>query len=738
MGEDRTTPPGAAAVPFKSNKTEGSDMPDNMLSKSTTVLLATLSAGAALGDQDTPTQVLDEVSVTATREARATKDVPQSIAVIGQQKIEDAKMQNVKDAIQGTPGVLIDSKNGGYDARLIIRGAGLKAPYGIREIMVLRDGVPMTDPDSFTRLDFIDTQDIERIEITKGPGDLFSTGSAGGAIQIISKSVFDDSGNRVRVGGGNFETRSYNVRYGGMVSDNQAFAVTASRRSSDNNWRLWNQFDTSQLSVKHGVQLDSHSAWESEVSYSEANLQLPGSMSAAQFEDFKNTGEQTATQDVWKSSGRYSKIWFFNTKYEQQIGDLTFKPRLYYNQWKHYHPVTGLINDSGDWAKVFGTDLEAHYRHQVAGNDARLVTGVTLRQDRTDDARKYEYRDYTALPTGRITSTLTDEKGTLASVSNSKNTIYGVFAQESLRPTRRVLIDAGFRYDRSKFDVDEDEYWAYDYASGKYIAGAGPSTTKRTYNLFAPKIGVSYEVTDRLSGYATVARASQVPSESEVTSNPDINAAKSTNYEIGLKGRMARWSFDTAIYVNPVRDEIIQVRQDTQTVYVNAGRTDKKGFEFSGTHALTDRMQVGLNYAYSNYKFAEFTEPVRVGAITTNVDRTGNYLPYVPKHQYGVSFGYHRPEGFQLAVSANSWGRYFLDNANSETYGGYKWVTNVTLGYEHGRHSLSVNLDNAFGDRYAMEVKKDTNGSVSYYAASPRTWLLTYTYKLSPQATGGR
>ncbi|MBK7813838.1 MAG: hypothetical protein IPJ52_05735 [Rhodocyclaceae bacterium] len=31
---------------------------------------------------------------------------------------------------------------------------------GIREIMVLRPGVPLSDPDSFTRLDFVDTLDL--------------------------------------------------------------------------------------------------------------------------------------------------------------------------------------------------------------------------------------------------------------------------------------------------------------------------------------------------------------------------------------------------------------------------------------------------------------------------------------------------------------------------------------------------------------------------------------------------
>ncbi len=134
--------------------------------------------------------------------------------MVGKEALEEKKMFNVKEALQEIPGVFVDSKNGGFDARLIIRGAGLKATYGIREIMVLRDGVPLTDPDSFTRLDFVDTQDIERIEIAKGPGNLFAAGSSGGAIQIFSKSVFDDSANNLKLGVGTEGTQNYHLRYG--------------------------------------------------------------------------------------------------------------------------------------------------------------------------------------------------------------------------------------------------------------------------------------------------------------------------------------------------------------------------------------------------------------------------------------------------------------------------------------------------------------------------------------------
>ncbi|MEW7977864.1 MAG: TonB-dependent receptor plug domain-containing protein, partial [Candidatus Sedimenticola endophacoides] len=216
----------------------------------------------------------DTISVTASRIERGTKEVSSSISVIDEQRIEAAKMFNIKDAIQGTPGVLIDSKNGGYDARLIIRGAGQKANYGVREIMVLRDGVPMTDPDSFSRFDYIDPQDIERIEITKGPGSLYASGSAGGTIQIISKSVFDTDENRIKAGIGQHGSKQRHTWISGDINEDNAFSITASHREMDNDWRRWNRFDTQQISLKHGLMTGDGATLETELSYSHGKSTL--------------------------------------------------------------------------------------------------------------------------------------------------------------------------------------------------------------------------------------------------------------------------------------------------------------------------------------------------------------------------------------------------------------------------------------------------------------------------------
>ena len=90
------------------------------------------------------------------------------------------------------------------------------------------------------------------------------------------------------------------------------------------------------------------------------------------------------------------------------------------------------------------------------------------------------------------------------------------------------------------------------------------------------------------------------------------------------------------MYFNPVRKEIVQQSNGGVTTYLNAGRTDKKGFELAGTFGLGAGWEVGGYYSQTDYKFKEFTEPV----AGVNQDRAGKTLPFVPKQQYGLALGW--------------------------------------------------------------------------------------------------
>jgi iron complex outermembrane receptor protein len=283
---------------------------------------------------------LKEVSVTATRTERKTEDVPASVSVIRKEKIQDKPMLNLYDALQGVPGVNITSRNQGYDTRLIIRGAGLKATYGVREIMILLNGVPITDPDSLTRLDFVDTSLIERVEVVKGPNStLWGVNASGGVINVITRSPFERKGGFIKLGFGDYNTQNHNLYYSTPIGKGFYLGFNASRRQSDNSWRPWNKFWTNQITLQPSYMFENGDTWENYVSYTKASLQLPGSLvvdpakGIDQWSEFLRTGNVPRTADPWKHMGRYSEIFFFSSKLTKNFGNWELIPLVYLNHW---------------------------------------------------------------------------------------------------------------------------------------------------------------------------------------------------------------------------------------------------------------------------------------------------------------------------------------------------------------------------------------------------------------------
>lgn len=670
--------------------------------------------------------LLDNVVVAATRTERKTSEIPASVSVIDQETIKDSKMMNIKDAMIGTPGVLIESNNQGYDSRLIIRGAGLKAPYGIREIMILLDGIPITDPDSFSRLDFIDTQMIERIEIVKGPSStLWGANASGGVINIITKNPRDIKGGEVKVSGGSFETFSAHTAYSNDIYEKLYYTFSYSHRESDNTWRRRNDFNSNQGSFRGSYVFDDGSFVESSFSYTRASLQLPGSLDEDMFKKYLDSGKADESDGPWQHSGRYSEIYFTSLRYNKTIGSFDLKPMLYGNFWTHTHPVTGKINDSD--TKTYGVDFQLNHNHKSGRIKGTSTAGVTLRYD-DQDTDYYKYKDIET-SSGRIVSTLSDKKGDKMEVETRKTSLYGAYFQETLRIYDRFILDAGIRYDSIKFDISGTTWSEYSYGSGRYNdIDETENSTDKTYKDISPRFGLVYKITEAINSYCTVSQGIKTPSESEITANPDLKIVKVYNYEAGIKTRYNIWSMDTSVYYSPVKDEVIVVHQDDEDYYVNAGKTEKKGVEVSAMADLPFHFYSGVNYSYADYKFDKFMEPVTVRtgstSTTTNEDRSGNSLPFIPKHQYSLFAGLRHPAGYKFRIQTYTWGEYYMDNANSEKYEGYEFITNAMIGYEKENWEISLMADNLLNKHYATEAEKNTAGKKTYVPAAPFSIML--------------
>lgn len=692
--------------------------------------LAALRAGTCPA-QELPkpsTHDLEGVVVTATRTERQVDEVPAAVTVITGDEIKNSRMLGIKESLSGIAGVQSETKNDGYDSRLIIRGAGLKARYGVREIMVLLDGVPITDPDGLSRFDFVDTQLIERIDVLKGPNStLYGANAAGGVVNIQTVNPYEEI-RSFKLGYGSNNTTLSNLIFSKNFDDTSYLTLFGTRKSSDG-WRAWNAFDSTQAGLKFGQQVNASTSVDVSLTYTAADLQLPGSLTREEFEE--NIRQRTS--EPFRHNGRYSEIYFLSIKGNKEFTHaLTYKPIFYYQNWNHLHPVPGVINDGG--AQVYGTDQQLTLKHSLFGADATLVTGVTLQID-DSEGDKYAYRDYTTTTgdplTGRITATLSDSKGAKIEEDADTVTKWGVYLQESLSLGKHWLVDTGVRFDQVLFDISADITQEYSWSTGNYVTPDEPHIDiSETYNYVSPRIGAVFKLTDEVNLYGNISTGFQTPQSTEISTNPRLDPAVTVNYETGVKARTEEGDFlDLAVFYMTVSDEIIQtIAEGGVSTYSNAGKTEKKGIELTLHTRPMGGIQLGGTYTYSDFTFDAFSEPVTTRLptvpptfVTENISRDGNALPYIPENQYSLFAYWRHPSGLKARIDTNTWGSYYMDNANTEKYPGYEFLTNLMVGWEKGPWDIVFDIANIFDKRYAMEVTKDTTGKVSYRPGAPIT-----------------
>jgi iron complex outermembrane recepter protein len=682
-----------------------------------------LERAVAAEKSDERQQQLDDVVVTATRTERKTDEVAAGISIVSKESIQNTRMFGIKEALTGLSGVQSETKNGGYDSRLIIRGAGLKAQYGVREIMVLLDGVPITDPDGMSRFDFIDTQLVDRIDVVKGPNStLYGANAAGGVVNIITKNPFEEI-KSIKAGFGSDNMQMYNAILGNKLSDSTYVMLSGSHKSTDG-WRKWNEFDTSQGGIKVGHLIDAKTSLDLGLQYTQANIQLPGTLTKAQFD----SDITQLTSEPWKNSGRYSNIFNVSLKLNKEIDDLKIKTLLYYQNWHHYHPVTGLINDGG--ADIYGADIQVDWKHSLFGAEGTLTTGITGQYD-APNGSKYAYRDVSKISSGpqagRIISTLSDASGALASRSDDVISKWGVYAQESVRPGESWIIDAGVRLDQVFFDLSTTNYQSFNYVTGKYVVGFNQDNVNKDYVQISPRIGAVYKINNVYSLYGTVSTGFQTPQSSELDKNPNLDPVKTINYETGARARFeGGHSIDLSLFYMDVTDEVVlSYLAGGDTTYNNAGSTTKQGIELAAKYQVIPGLFLGGTFTYSDFKYDSFYEPI----AGRYVDRSGNQLPYVPRQQYSLYAFYKHALGFKAKIDSYSWGKYYVDNANSSKYDGYYFLTNVMVGYEDKNWDVTFDVNNVFDKHYAMEVTKDSVGLDRYRPGAPVSFFGKIAYK---------
>ncbi len=209
----------------------------------TALILVSLAPAALAAQEPRDTVILTPVVVTATRIPTPADAVTAAVTVISGADLRAQGIRTVLDALRDVPAAaVVQTGSFGSVTSLFLRGG--QSDY----VKVLVDGVPVNQPGGAFDFANLTTDNVERIEVLRGPASvLYGSDAVTGVVQIFTRRGSDNARADATVRGGTYGTLIWDAEAsGGGQQASYSFAV--SRHTSNGIYAFNNQYRNSVFS----------------------------------------------------------------------------------------------------------------------------------------------------------------------------------------------------------------------------------------------------------------------------------------------------------------------------------------------------------------------------------------------------------------------------------------------------------------------------------------------------------
>ena len=630
---------------------------------------------------------LGEVVVTATKTERIAKDVSATVSVITREDIEKSNAKNVGEILSQVSGVYVYHTYGTpMEGKMSLRGFD---PYGSERVLIMVNGVPLNSGnDNYIQFSkFPSLEDVERIEVVKGPASALHGGSAmGGAINIITKKAPVKPASTVQTEFGNYGERNYRTTVAG-TAEKFNYRVSAGYQNGDG-YRDNTEYARRTAAVKLGFNLAEAQELVLDFDIQDSDVAYAGSLTEAQYED--NPRQATSPSDGYLNSSRLALHYVNNINEQNKIETLLYSTNYDYD-------YVGTYGYYGD-IDTIGGEIKHELSRPLLGMESSFLTGLSLKSDSVD----YQYY---YLTTQRV-----DE--------DSKNLFWSLFFQEEITPVKSLTFTLGGRYDRAEYDALRHVH---------YVHGDG-TTASKAFGKFSPKFGALYRLNKDTNIFANISKAFNPPSSYRISTskyaNEDLGPEDATNYEFGLKGLFfERLSLEVSAYQMEIKDEIVSeyVGGPTTYEYYNSGKTQHKGIEIEASLLLTNALSAYVNANFQDAKFKDYT-------VSSTKIYDGNSLPYAPERIFAWGLRYAHPMGVTYNINANYRSEAYADSANVYVIPG-RTIWDTRLDYDGKFKGIDFGVYLGVRNLYDKKYYENMTSSGKVYPAYPRNYMTGVTLK---------
>lgn len=636
---------------------------------------------------------LEEVTLRAFEQTQVSKNSGFSVRFIEPQPTIWNNKTSLVSAFNTVAGVRMEERSPG-SYRINIRGSSLRSPFGVRNVKVYWNDIPVTDAGGNTYFNQFAVNNFSSIEVNKGPaGSMYGAGT-GGLILVSSlerwkpgislEYMAGSHGLQNLFASAQFGSKS---RKGDSLEWMSQNLVTYSHNETDG-YRAQSRMRRDNVSWESKLKISDRQQIRASLLYSDLYYQTPGGLTYLEY--------QADPRAARPAVGAFPSA--INAK------AAIFQKTLTAGFTSEYQVSRSLLNRTtlyGAQAEIRNSAVRNYERRKEPGWGGRSVF-VWLKKN---EGREFQVVAGAEFQKGNFNTQVFSNQGghpdTVQTNDDISYTTYSLFAQAQYSIVKSWLFLASVSMNKTKVGFtrySETPVWQAD----------------RTYrNEITPRLSVKKTFLNNLSLTAILSRGFSPPTISELLPSTgvistDLEAEYGWNKEFNIQYGFFRnrLSLNLTGFSFTLQKALVQRRDLSGADYfINAGRMKQRGVEADVNYlalfnqaSFFDYFQTRGSFTYNHFRYDDF--------VQGSNDFSGKTVPSVPAQTYSVVTDLVTRKGFYLGLQFYAATKIFLNDANTALASPYE-IIGGRLGWKTSRKykwnfDLYVGGDNLFDETYSL------------------------------------
>jgi iron complex outermembrane receptor protein len=646
------------------------------------------------------TRMLDEVIVRAFNENRNSQSATTTVKIIDANNGDRNNKTSLVNGFNTIAGVRMEERSPG-SYRINIRGSSLRSPFGVRNVKVYWNDMPVTDPGGNTYFNQFAWNNFSTIEIAKGPaGSLYGAGTGGLILMNTLQNWQPGIKTEYLTGSYNLQNFFFTAGFGKNENMNQ---LSYAHNQTDG-YRIQSRMRRDNFSWVSKLKISRKQQFVASVLLTDMYYQTPGALTFNEF--INNPKEARPAAGIFPSAvnakaavNQFNFLTGFNHIYE--ISPSFTNQVIFYGTISEFKNPT-IRNYERRSEPSFGGRTVFTYEKKLNEIILKLLGGS-----------EFQHGEFSTMVYGNING----NPDTLQTNDDITLRTNSYFLQGDLAYHQQWFIIAGISMNRTKVGFTR-------------LSDYPVITQKRTYrNEIAPRISFKKMITNLSWIKSSVSRGFSPPTISELLPSTGIistnlEAEYGWNFELtaGTELMKRKLKLEATSFYFRLNNALVQRRDSSGADYfVNAGSIKQNGLEFSADFksfsgkGFISMYKINTALTLNNFHYGNF--------IKGSEDYSGKTVPSVPMNTFSLLVDLDFANNFYTNITYYISSKIFLNDANTAMAKPYH-----LLGWRGGwSHTFSekfkmniyLGADNLFDEIYSLG--NDINAVANrFYNAAPR------------------